>query len=201
VAARAVDTFFCVACASAFCRLWPRGSTWLSGASPDSCQGRALCAREVGRQLRPGDHGDQHGDHQQALHDEHERCRAVGQRRSVALAEDVEDDQHDGLDRDAAEDVADRDTDVATGRGGDGDDELGQVRGHREQDHATECGTQVQPRGQDVGLVRQGDPRDPHGGGRRHEDQRVHPERQVRHGLSATPATPGRNPCVTSPGA
>src|SRR3712207_7760670 len=47
-------------------------------------------------------------DDEQALDDQDERGGPMGQRRAVAPAEDVEDHQHDGLDRDASQDVAHR---------------------------------------------------------------------------------------------
>jgi hypothetical protein len=45
VADRAVLTPFFVAACSVLCWECPRGSSWLSGASPDSCQGRDVPAR------------------------------------------------------------------------------------------------------------------------------------------------------------
>ncbi len=84
--------------------------------------------------------------------------RLVRQRSAFADTERVQRHQHHGLDGDAAEDVADRDVKLAAGCGGVGDRDLRPVGGHGQPDQAAEGRTEVEPVGQDVGVVRQREP-------------------------------------------
>ncbi|MEV6842791.1 hypothetical protein [Actinoplanes sp. NPDC051411] len=57
--------------------------------------------------MRPGDHHAEHGDNQSCPQHQHQGRRAIGQRLATAHAEGVQNHQDDGVDGDAAEDVAD----------------------------------------------------------------------------------------------
>ncbi len=71
-----------------------------------------------------------------------------------------------------------RDVELVRRRGAHRDGDLGQVRGHREQDQPAQGLTQVQPVGQDVGVVRQRDTGYPDERGAADEDQQFSPQRQ-----------------------
>ena len=159
-AARAVLIPLWVAAWACLVWEWPRGSGWLSGASPLLCHGSVFPARCVSsspatqmtairttsgrepepdqgrRQLRAHDDRDEDGEDDGALDDQGEAGGLIGQGAALAHAEGIERDEHHGLDRDTTEDVADRDVEMAAGRCAVGDGDLGQVRGDREQDQS-----------------------------------------------------------------
>jgi hypothetical protein len=145
--------------------------------------GRQAQQHEAVGQLAAGDDDRQHGDHDDRLEHEGERRRPVGERRHPLPppAEDVEDDEHHGLDRDAAEDVADRDRHVARQGRADRDRDLGQVRRDGEHDQPAEGAADVQPVVEHVGGLRQLDAGDPGDGGRGDEDDDQEPEREGVH--------------------
>ena len=86
--------------------------------------------------------------------DQSEARSQVSQRSPLPNTERVESDEHHGLDRDATQDVADRDGELAARGGTVGDRDLREVSGHCEQDQPAESLTEVQPVGQHVGVVR-----------------------------------------------
>jgi len=86
--------------------------------------------------------------------DQGQARRLVSQRAPYPDTERIESDEYPGLDRDATQDVADRDVELAARGGTVGDRDLREVSGHREQDQPAESLTQVQPVGQQVGVVR-----------------------------------------------
>lgn len=113
----------------------------------------------------------------------------------TASTEGVEHDEDDGLQGDPAQDVADRDRDVAGGGGADGDGDLGQVRGDGEDDQPAQGAAEVEVRVDDVGALRQPDAGEPDDDPSGDEDGDEKPERQGVHkspGLSkrSTPPDP-----------
>ena len=135
-------------------------------------------------QLGAHHHRYEDGDDEGALDHQRQARRLVGQRAAGTHAERVQGDQDDGLDGDAAKNVADGDVEVV-GRGcADGDRDLGQVGRDREQDQPAERRPEVQPVGQHVGAVAEpgaGDPDHHHAddeddevGRERHPGQQVH---------------------------
>jgi len=168
-----------LACAARVFWEWPRGCGWLSGASPLDDHGSFFPARlgqqqatppdegdeddvraesgedEVARQLGAHHHHDEDREDDGTFDDQGEARRLVGQWSAFADPERVQGHQDDGLDGDASEDVADRDVKLAAGCGAVGDRDLRQVRRHSQQDQATESLTEVQPVGEDVGVVRE----------------------------------------------
>src|SRR4051794_22125601 len=122
IADRAVLTPFFVAACSVVCWECPRGASWLSGASPDSCQGSDVPARleqeqtdhpedgyedrcrrqppnlQRARQLAAGDDDAEHGDDQHPFQHQHQRGRLVGEGTSAADPERVESHEHHRLD-------------------------------------------------------------------------------------------------------
>ena len=133
----------------------------------------------VAGELRAHDRDREHEDHEQPLEPEHERRRPRSQRRLPA-DRDVEDDEHDGLDRDPAEDVPDRDPEAVRERRRDDDRDLRQVRRDREQDRAAERLAQAEPRVEHVRRARKVDARDPDGARGDGEDQDERGEAQAR---------------------
>jgi hypothetical protein len=133
------------------------------GREPAELQGR--------RQLRAHHRDGEHRDHQPCFQHQAQAGGAVGQRGGAFAAERVHRYQHQGLDRDAAEYVADGDPDVVADRGGHGDRDLRQVRRDRQQDHPAQGRAEVQAVIQHVGGVGQLDARDPDHAGTSGEDQ------------------------------
>ena len=183
---------------------WPRGFSWPPGAVPvESCHGRPRRARLTSqtptsqqsairtrgrlesrkrvrrRKLRTHDRDREHEDHEQALEPEHERGGARRQRR-LRTHRHVEHHEDDGLDRDPAEDVPDRDPEVVRERRRGRDRDLRQVRRDREQDRAAERLAEPEPDVERVGRARELDPRDPDRHGRNGEDQDERGEAQTR---------------------
>ena len=146
-------------------------------------------------QLRAHHDGHQHGDHDRALQDEGQARGLVGQGAPDPDAEGVQRDEHDRLDGDTTQDVADGDIHLAVQRGGDGDRDFGKVGGDGEQDEPAQRRTQVESVGEHVGVVRQRDPRDPDGDRAAHEQQQCGPERQVRQ--QHVPVLPPPHRCET----
>jgi len=129
------------------------------------------------RELRPHHGDDQHGGHQDALQHQHQG-RRLPRQRALARHTDVQRDQHDRLERDAAQNVADGDADVMVQRGGRRDGDLRQVRCERQQDQPAQRFPQVEARVEGVRRVRQEDARHPHrprGG----EDEQEDGQREV----------------------
>ena len=141
---------------------------------------REPCEHQVLGELGAHHHHDQYSQNDRALDDEDEAGRLVGQRPSFADTKRVQRDQDDCLDGDAAQYVADCDVKLAACCGAVGDGDFRQVRGHREQDQPAEGLPEVEPVGQDVGVVRQRDPGNPDRGRAAHEDQQLGPERHLR---------------------
>ena len=104
----------------------------------------------------------------------------VGQGALDADTERVQRDEHDRLNRDATQDVADRDVHLPVDGRGDGDRNLWQVRGHREQDQTAYGRAEVQSLGQHVGVVRQEDTGHPDRDGTAGEHQKGGPQRKAR---------------------
>ncbi|MDQ0604759.1 hypothetical protein QF037_009104 [Streptomyces canus] len=98
----------------------------------------------------------------------------AGQRGAGPYTGGVEDGQDDGLDGDAAEDVADGDVELARQGGADGDGDLGQVGGDREEDQAAQRTAQVKAFSEHVCVVGQLDTGVPDDGRTGHEHQRQH---------------------------
>ena len=219
-----VLTPLAVACFSVVVRLCPRGGSWLSGASPDSCQGRLWPARcrssspghpqhgdkgrgrgdpgddQVAGQLAASHHDGEDRHHQPGFQDQHQRRGPVGQGVPAAHSERVQGDQHDRLQRDAAEQVAHGDTDVARHRRADGDGDLRQVRRDRQHDEPAQGRAEVQPLGQHVGLVGQLHPGHPDRRCRHDEDPQQQRQRETRHRCSSPLEEPdGTPPAATVP--
>ena len=166
----------------------------MSGASPDSCHGRLLPARCTSSRLTsqviaisspsgvtrhtitlagscvPAITTAEHRDDRQPFEYQDQRRRAVCLRVATANAERVEDDQYDGLNGYAAEDVADGHADVARQRCASDDRDFGRVGRQREQDQPAQRRSQMQPRREDVGLLGQLGSCDPDRGGGRDEE-------------------------------
>lgn len=132
------------------------------------------------RELCTHDDDGEDGDDDGALQDESQTRCLVGEGVWDADAEAVQGDEHDGLDRDSAQDVADRDVDLPVQGRRDRDGDLGQVGCDGEQDQSAESGAEVQPVRYDVGVVRQEDPGDPDRASTEHEGQHRRPQRQAR---------------------
>jgi hypothetical protein len=114
-----------------------------------------------------------------ALEHEHERRGPVCQRADHTQPDGIEDDEDDGLDRDAAEDVPDRDADVVRERCAHGDRDLGQVRCQREDHEPADRFAEAEPVVEHVGCVRQVDACDPDGAGRADEYEHEKRERHA----------------------
>jgi hypothetical protein len=130
--------------------------------------------------LRSHDGDDEDGDDERAFEHELQRCRAVGQRPAAAQPKGVERDEHDGLDGDAAEDIADRDAEVVVERGAGGDRDLRQVRRDGEHDEPAQRLPDPEAGGENVRRVGQLHARQPHRDRRHGEDgdERREPERR-----------------------
>jgi hypothetical protein len=132
-------------------------------------------------ELRSGHHDREHRDDRQPFEYQDQRRRAVCQRVATANAERVEDDQYDGLNGYAAEDVADGHADVARQRCASDDRDFGRVGRQREQDQPAQRRSQMQPRREDVGLLGQLGSCDPDRGGGRDEEHEEDRQRQIGH--------------------
>ena len=123
-----------------------------------------------GRQSASRHHHRQHRHDQHRLQHQGQAGRDVGER--LAHAERIDHDQHHGLHRDPAEDVADCDLHLTRGRRTDGDRQLGEgFVATARQDEPAQGGPQVQALCQDVGVVRELDPGQPDDRPAREEDQ------------------------------
>src|SRR5215212_7606331 len=85
-------------------------------------------------------------------------------------AECIEDDEHDGLDRDTAQNVADGNAEIVTHGGTGGDGDLREVRRYRQEDQASERLAQARAHLKHVRGVGDQYARDPHDGCSGHED-------------------------------
>ncbi len=148
----------------------------------DRAGGEASPDQGVG-ELAAGNDDEQDGDDQGGFEDEGEAAGHVGEGFAAADPERVEGDEDDGLDSDAAKQVADGDLDIPRDRGADGDGDLGQVGGDGEQDDPAECGAEVEAFGQHVGVLRQRDARHPDHRRRGQEDREQDEGGQGRHGV------------------
>src|SRR5207248_8223092 len=81
-----------------------------------------------------------------------------------------EGEEHERLDRDAADQVADGQVEVARERGGGGDRDLRQAARDREEDQAAELLAETEADIERVGRLREEDSGGPGGGARRDED-------------------------------
>ncbi len=145
------------------------------------------------RELCAGDDDGEDGCDHDGLDDEDQGCGPVRDGRCAlrAFPEDVQDDDDDGLQGDAAEDVADRDLDLTARCSGDRDRDLGQVGGDGEHDQPAESVPEVQLVVQDVRGLGELDTREPDHHTRRDEDRKQDRQRQMcHHARRSTRQTP-----------
>ena len=116
-------------------------------------------------------HDGEHGHHQGTLQDQYQRGRKVREGVRTPDAEDVQDDEDDGLDGDPAEDVTDGDAEVVRECSAGGNGDLGQVGDDGQEDQAAQGLAQAQARREHVGGIGQFYAGDPHCGRRSGEDQ------------------------------
>ena len=110
----------------------------------------------------------------------HERADEEAQR-LLARGDGVADHEHHRLHGDAADQVAGGEAEVALRRGGDGDRDLGQAAGDREQDDAAERLAEPEAPVDDVGRLRQRGAGDPDGDRAGREDESEQGCRQGSH--------------------
>jgi hypothetical protein len=116
-------------------------------------------------ELGSGDGNREDGDDERRFEDELEGRGPVGQGAVALDADGVEQNEDDGLNGDAAEDVPDGDPEVVGEGGAGGDGDLGEIGGQCQQDEPAERFAHPEPGRQHGGGVGELDPSEPDGAG------------------------------------